>query len=91
MIKVISVEPLEDFVLRIGFSDGLVREVDLDPYLRGPVFEPLRRDPAMFRAVRIDPEWGALVWPNGADMDTLVLHGDYEPAWRTSGREPSRS
>lgn len=37
------------------------------------VFEPLR-DPAFFAQVRVDPEAGTLVWPNGADLDPLVLH-----------------
>lgn len=37
------------------------------------VFEPLR-DPAFFSQVRVDPEAGTIVWPNGADLDPLVLH-----------------
>ena len=34
--------------------------------LFGPVFEPLR-DPAMFARVFVD-EFGAVSWPNGADL-----------------------
>jgi hypothetical protein len=45
------------------------------------VFEPLRRDPELFRRVRVDHELGTVVWPNGADLDPDVLHGDY-PASR---------
>jgi hypothetical protein len=78
--RIASVEVLGGFKLRLGFSDGLTREVDLEPELWGPVFEPLKRDPTLFRQVRVDPELGTIVWPNGADMDPDVLHGDHEPA-----------
>jgi hypothetical protein len=43
--RISSVEPLGGFVLRLGFNDGTVREVDLEAELWGPVFEPLRREP----------------------------------------------
>jgi hypothetical protein len=32
------------------------------------------RDPTFFAAVRVDLEAGTVVWPNGADLDPLVLH-----------------
>ena len=35
-----------------------------------------------FAQVRVDDELGTVVWPNGADLDPLVLHGDFEPAAR---------
>src|SRR5581483_4533549 len=31
--------PFEGFRVRLGFTDGSEREVDLTPYLRGPIFE----------------------------------------------------
>jgi hypothetical protein len=76
--RIRSVEPLQGFVLRLGFDDGAVREIDLEGELWGPVFEPLRRDRQLFRQVRVDEELGTIVWPNGADMDPDVLHG-YTP------------
>jgi hypothetical protein len=80
--RVLSVEPLDGFVVFLTFDDGTQREIDLEPALRGPVFEALRHDLALFRDVRVDEELGTLVWPNGADMDPDVLHGDFEPAGR---------
>ena len=74
-IRIETVEPLDGYVLRLGFSDGTARGVDLEPELWGPVFEPLR-DPAVFRQVTVDHELGTIVWPNGADMDPDVLHDD---------------
>jgi hypothetical protein len=76
------VEPLEGFKLRLGFDDDTVREIDLEAELWGPVFEPLRHDLQLFRQVRVDEELGTIVWPNGADFDPDVLHGDAPPAAR---------
>ena len=80
MVSVVSVEVLAHYQLRVAFSDGLVRDVDLG-YLRdgGPIFEPLR-DPDFFATVVVDPEAKTVVWPNGADLDPLVLHGYFQPA-----------
>lgn len=89
--RIRSVRPLEGFVLRLSFDDGREREVDLESELWGPVFEPLRNDPTLFRQVRVDDELGTIVWPNGADMDPDVLHGDFEAAAPTSTADDSSS
>ncbi len=80
-VSVTSVQVLGHYRLRLGFSDNSSREVDLTGELRGPVFEPLA-DPDFFARVRVDDELGTVVWPNGADLDPMVLHGDFEPASR---------
>jgi hypothetical protein len=85
LARVTAVEPLEGFRLRLTFTDGLVREVDLSEDLWGPMAEPLK-DPAYFRQVRVDPESRTVVWPNGFDLDPDVLHGDYEPASRAAAQ-----
>jgi hypothetical protein len=82
--RIRSVEPLDGFVLRLSFEDGSEREVDLESQLWGPIFEPLREDRQLFRQVSVDAELGTIVWPNGADMDPDVLHGDFEPAETTA-------
>jgi hypothetical protein len=73
--RIMSVEPLHGFVLRLHFTDGVVREIDVQDDLWGPMFEPLKRDPELFREVAVDRELGTIVWPNGADMDPDALHG----------------
>jgi len=85
LVRVRTVEPLEGFRLRLGFEDGTQKEVDLEPYLNGPIFEPVRNDPAMFRAVRI--EGGTIAWDNGADVDPDVLYYGLTPAWMEIERE----
>jgi hypothetical protein len=79
-IRVTEVEPLEGFALRLHFNDGSERVLDLAEELWGPVFEPLKADPELFRQARVDEEIGTIVWPNGADMDPDVLHGSRQPA-----------
>ncbi len=79
--RVVAVEPLAGSRLRLTFTDGLVREVDLSGELWGPMAEPLQ-DPDYFRQVRVDPELGTVAWPNGFDLDPDVLHGDHEPVAR---------
>lgn len=81
MVRVREATALDGFRLRLAFTDGTEREVDVEKYLRGPVFEPLKRDRALFESVRVDPELGTVVWPNGADIDPDVLYGTHAPAW----------
>lgn len=80
MVRIRSVVPLQDFQVRLGFTDGTERTVDLEPYLRGVIFEPLRADPMFFRSVQVDVELGTIVWPNGADIDPDVLYESLTPA-----------
>jgi hypothetical protein len=91
MIRVAHVEPLEGYWLRVLFTDDVERDIDVERYLRGPIFEPVRRDGAMFEAVAVDPGLDVVVWPNGADIDTAVLYGSHEPAWADAGKASPRS
>ena len=74
IVDVTRVEVLKDYRLLLEFDDGTAGEVDIRELIPFEgVFEPLR-DPAMFRRVRVEPEYGTIVWPNGADLDPFVLH-----------------
>ena len=52
VVIVTSVEVLHEHVVRLGFSDGCVGDVDLGPELWGPVFEPIAGDYDLFRRPR---------------------------------------
>lgn len=71
MRYVVSVRPLNDFCLEVAFDDGTQGVIDVASELYGPVFEPLR-ERALFAKVFVD-EFGAVCWPNGADLapDTM--------------------
>jgi hypothetical protein len=87
MARVKSVEPLQSFKVRVGFTDGSSKEIDLEPYLHGPVFEPIRNDAKVFREVSVDHRAGTIVWPNGADIDPDLLYLGLKPAWMEAEHE----
>jgi hypothetical protein len=85
LARIVNVECLDGYALRVTFSDDLVRELDFDDVFVGGVLATLR-DPALFVQVAVDATAGTIGWPNGIDLDPDVLHGDGEPA---SGRRPA--
>lgn len=82
-----SVQVVKPYVIEVVFEDGTRRRIDLEPELRGGVFEPLR-DPEVFAMATIDPDWGTVCWPTGADLSPEFLYegpqrvGDAERAGR---------
>ena len=73
LLDVIEARYVRDYTIWVKFEDGAEGEVDLTNELYGPVFEPLK-DIAYFRQVRVDPELGTIVWPNGADLAPEFLY-----------------
>jgi hypothetical protein len=72
--EVVAVEAVGGYRLRLTFTDGTVGVVDLAYLLgRGPVFEPLH-EAEYFAQVRVDPDGGTIVWPNGADVAPEPLY-----------------
>lgn len=87
LVRVQSAEPLMLPHIRVVFTTGETREVDLTPYIAtGPIFAPVRSDPAFFRAVVVDG--GTLTWPNGADIDPDVLYYGGTPPWAHARPHP---
>ena len=73
LLHVKAVRVLHGFTLRVEFSDGSVRDVDLADELHGEVFEPLQ-DPDLFAQVYVNPDTRTIEWPNGADLAPEFLH-----------------
>jgi hypothetical protein len=71
---VVAVHVVGPHRLRLRFDDGIEGEIDVAREISfDGVFEPLK-DAAYFSQVRVDPDLGTIVWPNGADLDPLVLY-----------------
>jgi hypothetical protein len=75
LLRIREVKVLEGFRLSLELADGSVIERDVSRLLLGPVFEPIRKEPALFAEVRV--EGGTVVWPSGADLcpDVLIWGG----------------
>ncbi len=78
-VRVRAVTPLVGFKALVVFDNNTQKDIDLEPYLHGPVFEPIRNDPAVFCSMMI--AGGTIAWPNGADIDPDVLYYGLKPAW----------
>ena len=85
LVRVRAVKPLAGFAVHVTFTDGSERDIDLEQYLHGPVFEQIRNDPETFRQIMVDK--GALAWPNGANIDPDTLYYGGAPPWAEDGDE----
>ncbi len=70
---IIEAKYISRYVVKLKFRDGTTGEIDLEPELTGPMFEPLR-NLETFKKFRVHPEFHTLVWPNGADLAPEFLH-----------------
>lgn len=72
MIKILEAKPVDDFRLRLEFSDAAIGIFDGRELLAksGPLLEPLR-DPAYFSRAFVDA--GGLCWPNGLELSPQRL------------------
>ena len=75
MLKdILEAKPLANYQLFVRFEDGEEGVVDLTKMIDFTgVFAPLQ-DERYFAQVRVNPEWGTVYWPNGADLDPDVLY-----------------
>jgi len=90
VVGVRAVKPLTGFTVHVVFTDNTERDIDLEPYLQGPVFETIRNDPKVFASVFVDPIGQTLAWPNEVDIAPETLYYDGNPPWATDETQPKR-
>jgi len=83
LVRVTKVIPLDDFVVRVWFTNGAERDVDLEKYLHGPVFEKIRNDRSVFCSIHVT-EGKTIGWGEEVDLDPDTLYYDLTPAWAES-------
>ena len=73
--------PLDGHRIRVTFSDGAVKDVDLSELLSaGGVVAPIYERRELFEQVHVSSESRTVEWPGDVDLDPEVLYGRYEPA-----------
>ena len=79
LAKVIQIQNLGGFRLRVAFNDGSTGVHDFASLMReqGPMLEPLR-DKSYF--ARVFLEFGAPTWPNGFDIAPEWLRREMDKA-----------
>src|ERR1035437_5763773 len=86
MHRVAHVKSAPGYILEITFSDGLAGGIDLSDPLFCAMVEPLR-DQTLFNQVQVD-EYGAINWPNGADLAPDALYRIIASGGRAGTRTP---
>ena len=71
MIRPLSVVPMENYILKIGFSNGETRLFDLKPYFSIPYYASLQ-DESIFRSAYIGDF--TIEWINGKDIAPHELY-----------------
>lgn len=87
--RVQAIRVLHSRTVELRFEDGVRRTMDLSPLLRGPIFAEIAASDEAFGAVTVDPDFGTIAWPNGADLDPTVLRGMAAPSSPVSGADSS--
>jgi len=71
LVRVTDVEYLQDYIMRLEFSDGMQKQIDFYPLLKGKLFEPLK-DKNNFIQFGLN-HW-TIEWANGADLAPEFLY-----------------
>jgi hypothetical protein len=72
---VVAAEPRQGHRVRLRFDDGVEGDVDLRDVI--PEFKNLLAplaDPSYVARVQVDAQAGTITWPNGVDLDPVVLY-----------------
>ena len=75
-VNVVSVEPMDDYTLKVKLSDGRKDIFDVSRFVGGGVFRELK-NPDYFRRVYID--YGTVVWPDKQDIDPELIEMELQP------------
>ena len=71
LVTVISAEYKHDYKISLKFNDGVNGVVDLNTFLEGEIYEPLKNT-EYFKKFTLDT-W-TIGWENGADFAPEFLH-----------------
>lgn len=85
---VVKAEHRGGFRIHLVFNDQSESTIDFEPWLDGPIFEPLKA-PGYF--CRFFVEGGTVVWPNGADIAPETLYEAAQATRSNKALQPTAS
>lgn len=71
MIRVKKVKAIDNYEVKIEFTNNQIRIMDMKSYLHLPIYQELK-DPNIFKKVKV--AFGTIQWENGADFDPESLY-----------------
>ena len=71
--KIIDVETLSNYKLKLHYETGEKRLFDVSPYIRGSWYERLK-EPAYFKTVHVLPGGAGIEWAEGQDIAPHELY-----------------
>jgi hypothetical protein len=88
-LHVRSLLVLPGYRLRLAFDNGNERVIDFETLLLGPLWGALR-DQELFAQVRVNLDTNTIEWPNGADLNPVILHDWPEYSGRIVAKRRAR-
>jgi len=73
MIYITDAKYIKNYQIWAKFNNGVEMIIDLEKYLDGEIFEPLK-DIEFFKQVKFNPETDTVEWPNSADFAPDFLY-----------------
>lgn len=70
--KIRSVKAIDDHTLLVEFNNRQMKKYDVSPLLQREMFLPLK-NPAFFKAVKVEQGGYAVVWNNNIDISEYEL------------------
>lgn len=83
MVWLIDAKYLNDYKIWVKFNDNTEMIVNLEEYLDGTIFEPLK-NVEQFKQVKFNPDSDTIEWDNGADFAPVFLHEIGESVFKTA-------
>ena len=75
--KIVSVKPMENFVLLVGFQNGIEKTYDMRTlYPVFPQFEAFEKDADLFNQVQVDMGGYGVSWNDDLDLDANDIWED---------------
>ena len=91
LIRPTSVKVLDGHRVLLAFDDGSEGEVDLAPLLRGPVYQALLDDRALFEGTFVDRELRTLAWARRPEYERAGARSGARRRVRPDPSQPAAS